>query len=142
MGFKNNIFLGNCRGVLNVVTITLLLGVAVTGFLFFNNWYSNFLPEIQNENLGSYSFTEEYVEFLRVDNNSGVYSLVVRNKVADNFNVTSINVNGVLCSMGSDSLIYRNSITSINLSCSNFEAVSSVMVMTEFGVILSNVLVE
>ena len=142
MDFKNNFFLGNSRGVLNVVTIILLLGIVVSGFLYLNGWYSNFIPELEDENFGSYSFNDEYIELLRVNNNSGSYSLVIRNKVADEFNITSINVEGILCPISSNSILIRNSITSINLSCSNFNSVSSVMVSTEFGIVLSNVLVD
>jgi hypothetical protein len=140
--FSKNFYCGNCLGVINVVTIVLLLAVSISGFFIFGNWYNNFLPTVEDDNFGTYSFSEEYVEFLRVNNKSGNYSLVVRNKLFDKFNITEVKVQGVLCPVISNSIIYGNSITTINLSCVNFDKVSRILVITEFGVVVSNVLVE
>jgi hypothetical protein len=142
MVFLKNIFKGNCRGILPVVTISLLLIVAVVGFLFFSNWYNNFIPEVQSETFGTYSFTSEYVEFLSVRNNSGYYSLIIRNKVTDNFKIEMIHVDDVSCPFDGDGIIYRNSITIINLSCSEFSDVSDLLVTTDFGLINTNVLLD
>jgi hypothetical protein len=142
MVFLKNIFKGNCRGILAVVTISLLLIVAVTGFLFFSNWYNNFIPEVQSETFGTYSFTTEYVDFLSIRNNSGNYSLIIRNRVKDNFKIEMIRVDEVMCLFVGDGIIYRNSITTINLSCSDFNDISDILVITEFDLININVLLE
>jgi hypothetical protein len=142
MVFLKNIFKGNCRGILAVVTISLLLIVAVTGFLFFSNWYNNFIPEVQSETFGTYSFTTEYVDFLSIRNNSGNYSLIIKNKVSDNFKIEMIRVDDVFCPFVGDGIIYRNSITIVNLSCSDFNDISDFLITTAFGLINTNVLLE
>ena len=142
LDLSKNFYGKNCLGVMSVITIILLLGVTISGFFLFSNWYNNFLPTVQDENFGSYSFNDEYIDFLKVINDSGSYSLIIRNKVPEKFNVTSISVEGLTCPIISNTIIEGDSITYLNLSCTNFNQVSSVLVITDFGVILSNVLVE
>ncbi|NQZ84735.1 MAG: hypothetical protein HRU03_03370 [Nanoarchaeales archaeon] len=137
-----NNFYNNNRAVYNIVTISLLLVVSVVAFLVFSNWYSNYVPALTDDTLNYYSFDEEYVEFLSINNNSGSYELIIRNKIGGDFNVLEILIDDNYCSFIGDGIIYKNAITLIDLLCVQFSSVVSVVVVTQEGVVVSNVLVE
>lgn len=137
-----NNFYNNNRAVYNIVTISLLLVVSVVAFLVFSNWYSNYVPALTDDTLNYYSFDEEYVEFLSINNNSGSYELIIRNKIGGDFNVLEILIDDNSCSFIGDGIIYKNAITLIDLLCVQFSSVVSVVVVTQEGVVVSNVLVE
>jgi len=125
------VFANGKKGVGPIVATTLLLLVAVIGFVSIQSWFASMSSDLEMKKLHEQTFDESTIDFLGIKYENSIPYLFVKSSLRIDVAVNNVTINGGSCLLIGSNGIFKNSISKIPLECvADMNSVNSLVVMT------------